>query len=278
MPLATEIHGRSGLISSTIWRLTDIHFGSPLGKLIRLPLRLIPNRAVIPVLKGPMKGLRWISGSSNATCWMGVYEYQKQSAFQRLVGPGDILFDLGANVGFYTLLGSRLVGDGGRVLAFEPAKRNIAYLRRHLQMNHISNCDVIEAAVSSKEGTAFFDTSSLPVSGHICSDRARSDYEVATVTLDRMVRDRTIPGPTVIKCDIEGGEYEALLGAVDTLRKYRPVIFLATHGAGLHEKCCQFLENLGYGLRGVTQADSTSTTDELIAYPYDIRVQKRKQI
>jgi FkbM family methyltransferase len=134
-------------------------------------------------------------------------------------------------------------------------------------MNRVTNCDVIEAAVSSKDGTAFFDVSTLPVTGHVSETRAESDYEVATVTLDGLVHNDALPGPNVIKCDIEGGEYEALIGACDTLRRYRPVILLATHGAEVHSHCCQLLSDLGYKLKGLTEDTEISTTDELVAYP-----------
>jgi FkbM family methyltransferase len=254
-------------ISQTIWRTANLHPSSAFGTLIRLPLRLIPRDLEIPVLTGPLRGLKWISDSSNATCWMGVYESEKQRVFCKLVGPGQILFDLGANVGFYTLLASRIVGDGGRVIAFEPAKRNISYLRRHLTINTVKNCDVVEAAVSSKDGIAHFDVSTLPVTGHLSCENADSGYDVATVTLDGLVRSGSIPYPNVIKCDIEGGEYEALIGARETLLKYRPLILLATHGEEAHSRCSQLLRELGYGVKSLDDEEDISTTDELLARP-----------
>jgi FkbM family methyltransferase len=260
-------HRQVELIARTVWRMANFHPGSAFGGLVRLPLKLIPKGTAIPVLRGPMKGLRWISDSSNATCWIGAYESEKQRAFCEYLKPGQVFFDLGANVGFYALLASRLVGDGGRIVAFEPAKRNIPYLRRHLAMNDVGNCEVIEAAVSSEEGTAFFEVSTLPVTGHISRTRAESDYEVATVTLDRLFQRGMIPGPQVIKCDIEGGEYEALLGAREILRKCRPLIFLATHGAEVHGRCCQLLRDLGYHLEGLTKDADVESTDELVAQP-----------
>lgn len=263
----TQSRGQAGLVSRTIWGMANLYPGSSFGALLRKPLKLIPKGIEIPVLSGPMKGLKWISDSSNATCWMGVYESEKQRALCELVKPRQILLDLGANVGFYTLLASRLVGDGGRVVAFEPAKRNIPYLRRHLAINRITNCKVIEAAVSSENGTAFFEISTLPVTGHISENEAESNYEVETVTLDGLVLNGSIPTPNIIKCDIEGGEYKALIGARDTLLRCRPVILLATHSTEVHSRCCQLLSELGYGLKGLKEDVDLSKTDELVAYP-----------
>lgn len=258
---------KAGLISRSLWQMTGIHSGTRLGRLLRLPLKFIPAETEISVLGGPMKGIRWIAGSSNATCWMGVYEHRKQNALQTILRPGHIFFDLGANVGFYTLLGSRLVGDRGRVVAFEPAKRNISYLRRHLEINKIMNCDVFSNAVSSRNGTAFFEASNLPVTGHLSQRRAQPGYEVQAVTLDHLTASKVIPGPNVVKCDIEGGEYEALVGAQHSLQKYRPVILLATHGPEVHALCCRLLRDLKYRLASLSESVDVSASDELVAYP-----------
>jgi FkbM family methyltransferase len=263
----THRDGHTGFLSRALWRMTDIRFTSALGKFLRSPLRLIPSGAEMRIFSGPAKGFRWIAGSCNATCWMGVYEYQKQQVFRRIVKPGQVVFDLGANAGFYSLLASRLVGHGGRVVAFEPARRNIEYLRRHLGLNRITNCDVIEAAVSSHDGKVFFDVSTLPVTGHISVNRTESGYEVAAVTLDKLVHEGLIPEPDVIKCDVEGGEYEALSGALVTLRKRRPVILLATHGLEIHGRCRKLLDDLRYRVEPLSREHNLENADELLAYP-----------
>src|SRR5689334_1113570 len=91
-----------------------------LGRAARLPLRLIPSGARMPVLQGPLKGMRWTAGAHTHGCWLGSYELSKQQLFARTLKPGGVLYDIGANAGFYTLLGSRLLGPEGRVYAFEP--------------------------------------------------------------------------------------------------------------------------------------------------------------
>ena len=134
----------------------------------------------------------------------GVYELDKQRVFGKIVKPGQVFFDLGANGGFYTLLGSLLVGNGGRVIAFEPASRNVSYLRRHLAINRIANCEVLEAAVSSKDGTALFDVAHLPVSGHISHRATESGYQVVTVAIDRLVHEGAIPARTSSNAILRG--------------------------------------------------------------------------
>ncbi len=75
------------------------------------------------VVQGPLRGKRWIAGSSNHGCWLGSYELAKQRKVIELVRPGMVCWDVGAHVGFYTLLFAELVGPLGRVFAFEPLPR-----------------------------------------------------------------------------------------------------------------------------------------------------------
>ena len=95
----------------------------PWAKVIRLPLRCLPPRLVVPILTGRLRGRKWIVGSGVHSCWIGSYELEKQLAFARVTPFGGTVLDLGANVGFYTVLAAELVGPSGRVHAFEPVPR-----------------------------------------------------------------------------------------------------------------------------------------------------------
>jgi FkbM family methyltransferase len=192
--------------------------------------------------------MRWITGSGNHGCWLGSYEYEKQKAFSELVRRGDTVYDLGANVGFYTLLASVLAGPEGRVVSFEPLPRNLAYLRRHLDLNGITNCSVWETAVSNAEGAARFEPGETCYMGHLGTGSPDA-LTVRTIALDPLVASGRLPAPDVIKCDIEGAEHEALLGASQTLAQYGPTLFLATHGDDIHERCCTLLSDLGYQVK-----------------------------
>ena len=90
------------------------------------------------------------------------------------------------------------------------------------------------------------------------------DFEVRTVSLDALVHRCDIPIPLLIKMDIEGGEYRALLGAKALLAQHHPTIFLATHGSDVHKSCCDYLSSLGYQLRPIV-GKSIVETDEIIA-------------
>lgn len=220
-----------------------------LGRLLRLPLALIPTNAVVPILQGRLRGKKWITGSYGAGCWLGSYEHEAQQIFASLIKPGGVVFDVGANVGFYTLLASELVGPNGRVYAFEPLPDNLKYLQRHLEINHITNAAVIPAAVSESCGTGSFEEGpSRPASR--LSKRGRLRVDV--VALDALVSRGELPAPDFMKMDIEGGEALALSGARTILEMNHPTVFLSTHGHDLQVECSQLLHAHGYTLRDVT--------------------------
>lgn len=242
---------------------SGISRGSIFGRLVRAPLRLIPSGMKMPIIQGPLKGKRWIAGSHNHGCWLGSYEFDKQQLFIESIAAGNVVFDVGANVGYYTLLASQLVGPSGRVYSFEPLPRNLKYLREHIRINKLGNVDVLDEAVSDREGTVKFDDQAGSATGSI-SDRGQ--LTVKTVSLDDLVRTSVARRPQFIKIDVEGGEALVLRGAEKLLRESHPVIFLATHGAQVHAECVRFLQSCGYSLRAIGGA-TIESTDELLATP-----------
>lgn len=221
----------------------------------------MPPQAIVPVLQGEIKGKKWIVGSSTHGCWLGSYEYQKQLLFANTIKENSIVFDVGANVGFYTLLASSLVGPAGKVFAFEPVPRNCAYLKKHLRLNHIKNVTLFEVAVADSKGMTSFDASTDNSMGHFSE---QGKLQVNTVCLDDLVTEGRILAPDYIKIDVEGAEMMVLSGASAILGKYHPTLFLATHGEDIHQQCCQFLVSLGYQLVPLDGKPITKC-DELLA-------------
>src|SRR5216684_2115948 len=103
--------------------------------ILRLPLRLIPRGAIVRIVSGELRGWQWIVHSATNGCWLGTYERHVQRLFRQRLRPGAVALDVGANVGFFTLLASKLVGSAGHVYAFEPLPRNLYYLERHVRLN-----------------------------------------------------------------------------------------------------------------------------------------------
>jgi hypothetical protein len=156
------------------------------ARIMRLPLRVIPRNTVVPILSGAMRGAKWISGSEIQACYLGGYERPLQMKVQQLVRPDSVFYDIGANVGFYTILASRLVGLNGSVISFEPVPRNIQLLYRHMMLNDIHNVVIREAAVGEQNGKA-----RLLVAGKDWSTAQLTEdgeLEVTLVSIDQCFR------------------------------------------------------------------------------------------
>lgn len=248
---------------------SKINYRSFLGRLLRLPLRLIPKKAVLPILQGSLRGKRWIVGAGEHGYWLGSYEMRKRLAFEDEISKGGVVFDIGANVGYYSLLAAVLVGDEGKVYAFEPLPRNIYFLRRHVELNHLDNIDIIEAAVSDHTGAASFDLGASSAMGHL-SDKG--EIEVHLVSLDELLRSGALQPPDYMKIDVEGAEFEVFNGARKLIQQYRPILFLDTHQREAHQPAIKLLEEWGYIFK-ILDNQPLPETRELVAYPVEKKPQ-----
>ncbi len=205
--------------------------------------------------------MKWTVGAGTHGCWLGSYECSKRRILETLIRPGHVVYDVGANVGFYTLLSSVLVGPSGHVVAFEPLPRNLAYLRRHIELNRLGNCTVLPLGVARRSGRSRFHEGTNPSTGSLA---ATGGLEVSVCSLDELLTASAIPKPDIIKMDIEGGEADALRGSIRLLADCRPLVLLATHGAKPHADCLALLRELGYKLKSI-DSRTVEATDELLA-------------
>jgi FkbM family methyltransferase len=233
------------------------------GRLVRLPLKLVPASTPMRIVTGPLAGQRWISTAGPHGCWLGTYERDLQNLLVRKVRPGNVVWDIGANVGFFTLLAARLTGTAGRIVAIEPLPRNLDLLRAHLDLNQIGNVTVLGQAVADAAGTALFAAAASPSMGRL--DTA-AGFEVTVTTVDTLVESGVAPAPHIIKMDIEGAESRALAGARRTLERHRPVLLLSTHGWAQHEGCMSMLRGIGYEL-SLRRDGAVDGQYELVATP-----------
>jgi FkbM family methyltransferase len=229
--------------------------------------RLLPKRAY-PVVAGPLRGKRFILGAAagpagGVSILAGRCEPEQTASIARALSPGDVFFDVGANVGYYTLLASGRVGEQGRVVAFEPVVRNLAFLHRHLELNRARNVTVLPFACAGESGYGFFEAGDTVATGHLAgSDRGGAPPAAATpvhlVTIDGMVRLLGLR-PTVMKIDVEGAEHDVLRGASETLATCRPRIFLSIHSDRLRTDCLALLRRHGYGAAPLGGTPETAT-------------------
>ena len=184
-----------------------------------------------------------------------------QRCLAREVQRCDVFYDVGANVGFYSLMAA-VINDRGKVYAFEPLPENLNYLRRHIELNRISNIEVLPLAIANVEGSALFKPGEVRETGRLGPD---GNLQVQVTTLDALLQREEIAPPHCIKMDIEGGELRALEGAKGSFTKYRPRLFLSTHSRELYAECCRLLTAWNYELRHIRQL--TEDGDEMFALP-----------
>lgn len=219
---------------------------------------------IVPVLSGRLRGAWWHLGSRGKLLRVlgGSYEREQTRLFESTVRPGQTVLDVGAHVGYYTLLAAALAGPRGAVWAFEPDPRNARSLRRHVRLNRLRHVHVEEAAVSSREGTARFGPGSGSGTGRLAGS---GRFEVRTVSLDAFCAEREIR-PHVVKIDVEGAERDVLAGARRVLERDRPAIFLSTHGPEVHAACLELLRGAGYAFTPVLGGEVQSAP-ELLCTP-----------
>ena len=239
------------------------HATSPIGKLLRLPLALLPRNAVMPVLRGPNRGLRWIARSTPHGAWLGLLEAEKLRLFASHLRPGMEVWDVGANVGLYTLAAARAVGAEGGVAAFEPMEANLAFLRRHLELNRLGEVRVVDKAVSDHRGILRMAEGDSPSEFHADPE---GSYEVEAIALDDWARETGAPPPGLLKIDVEGAEGAVLRGAEGVLASARPVVFLALHGQAERRRCREILDRLGYRVRSL-EPEPPEESCEWLAVP-----------
>ena len=221
-----------------------------LGKAFRRIARLYREGSVVSIRSGPLAGYQWKRSHRYVNgYWLGIYELQIQSCLVRELRRGHVFYDVGANAGFFTLLGSQCVGPAGKVFSFEPLPENAASVRSQLELNAITNATVVTAAVTDCAGKIEFCQGQDTSTAHIRQpDESRQTTETLTVdavTLDEFVR--TAPAPDFIKMDIEGAELNALEGAKDLLGSANaPNLLIEFHGEDIQQQAAKLLTHFGY--------------------------------
>ena len=165
-----------------------------------------------------------------------MYEPETSQLLATVLRPGDTFLDVGAHVGYFSMLAGALVGPAGRVVSFEPEERNFRQLVDHIEINQLSHVTPVNAAVAEAPGTAEFHVNSDNDGGHALWDVGLHHYneqsreapltrQIDVVSLDRFLRENRISTPRMLKIDAEGAEHAVLLGAKETLRE-TPVAFV----------------------------------------------------
>jgi FkbM family methyltransferase len=199
-------------------------------------------------------------------CLLGSYEPFETAFVEKFLRPGMALVDIGANVGWYSVIAAKIVGSFGLVYSIEPRPDTCSYLRRSMSENGFSQAHVLQLALSDAPGTlpiATFRADNSPGGTWLlATESLQSSYSEGYERFDTEVcrlDDLSIERCDLMKIDIEGAEYRALLGARGTLARLRPTIISEINPEPLREVSgisvsdyLAFITELGYEPRQLT--------------------------
>ncbi len=212
---------------------TRMVYGSPIARSLRRALSsAAPNEPrLVTVCGGRLKGSRLLVDlSCEKYYWLGTHEEAVQAWVARHVRAGDVVYDIGAHIGFFALLFSRLAGPTGHVCAFEPLPENFSRLAANVEVNRTNSVEIHRLALSDYEGSATFAVAASSLMGHLSGE--------TTVSADAIqVQTRTVDGfvagggkiPDLLKVDVEGAEADVIRGAAATIASRPPRMLVEIH-------------------------------------------------
>ena len=225
-------------------------------------LRALLNRSVpegitpVTIAAGDLAGAQLLLDLRlDKDLWLGTYEPDMQRALRDLTRPGMIVYDLGANIGYMTLLFAKAVGETGRVVAVEPLPANVARLRAAVELNQMQGrVTVVERAIGPRRGREMFLVHRSPGMGRLEQAPGRAEsfqdaVEVEVASVDDLVYAEGFPPPHLVKMDLEGGEGRALEGMGRLLRDVKPLLLIEVHGRIAAAETWARLATAGYAVR-----------------------------
>jgi FkbM family methyltransferase len=190
------------------------------------------------------------------------YEPHVTQELVPLLQPGTVFLDIGANLGYYSLLAASLIGSHGKVIACEPNPDNCRYLKRSIRVNGFENIEILPYGAAEREGTLKVyphlanSTSHVVDSGRsLPKEYGTKFYLIKSIVLDDVLADKE--RIDLIKMDIDGGEPRALEGLRGIIRRHRPVLFL--------EFCPELI-------RLISQVKPETFLDQINGFGYDLYI------
>jgi FkbM family methyltransferase len=201
--------------------------------------------STVTIESGPMQGMTLVVGEHVSHAHIrGTYELDTQLAVDRLVSPGFICYDLGASIGYLSLLMAR---KAKLVFAFEPAPHAAAEIRKHAASNGLGNISIVPSPVSDGVRTVRFSLNTNAFGSRIAEAHSkRPTVALTTITLDDFVK--TNPSPDFVKIDVEDEEARVLRGARSILGERKATICCELHSEKSAREVQEILSEYGYKL------------------------------
>ncbi|GAB4580853.1 MAG: hypothetical protein Fur0022_35960 [Anaerolineales bacterium] len=259
-----------------------------LGPLTRW-LRQSLNRAAptglseVTIAAGALAGfLIQLDMQTEKDYWLGNYETQLENAIRRWVQPGRLVYDVGANIGYISLLFAQILGKTGQVFAFEALPANVERLKTNIALNHLqAQIKVIHSAIVDTPASVPFLVHPSNGMGKVAGSAGRKEHYLEQIlvpgtSLDHFVYDLGNPPPQVVKMDIEGGETLALPGMRRLLTEIHPLIFLELHGESAAQTAWNTLTQAGYTLHRMAPGYPHIPSQEMLEWKEYIVAQWEK--
>lgn len=221
------------------------HRFNPLVRSVRnVALRGLGDTAAgVRISRGPLAGMILAFEDAPAE-WSGVHEPEIQEALLTLIKPGDVVYDIGAHLGYYVLLAGKVLNGTGAIVAYEPEASSFTLLERNIALNNLS--DVATARPVGLGATS--GRASVVHKGHSGEARLQEgEGDIVVTTLDEDIAANGLPAPTFILIDTEGMEADIFRGGWKTLEANRPTLMVEHHN--LLPDVIELLEPLGYSHR-----------------------------
>ncbi len=248
----------------------------PLARLIRGSLNAAVESGLseVEIAAGDLKGYKILLNlKAEKSRWLGTYEPELAEAARAFLKPGMTVYDVGANIGYVSLLLAHCIRPNGKVFAFEALPANAQRIRRNLALNALeSRITLVEAAVADRGGEiTFFVHESVGMGKAAGSagrreERYQAEIKVPALSLDEFVYEQGHPAPDAVKMDIEGGEVLALPGMKRILSEHHPLLFLELHGPESEQAAWQSLTEAGYTLREMSPGYPVIVTPEKLGW------------
>lgn len=237
MKLRLKLAALAARILPTRWK-SALYRSPRLAGLIRSSLNNAAPQGMstISIAGGMNKGLQLkLDMQTEKDYWLGTYEVDLQDAIQKYCEEGMVVYDVGANVGYISLMFAKQSGETGQVFAFEPLPANCARLRENIDLNGLTGrIHLTQVAVVDKPGKTSFMVHQSGAMGKAQGSQGRDEHymdeiEVKAITLDDFIFKQGHACPDLIKMDIEGGEVLAIKGMQRTLRECSPIMLVEIH-------------------------------------------------
>ena len=199
---------------------------------------------------GPIRGRKiYMSPQISLRMWFGVDEPWIARLSKKLLNPGDVVYDLGAHVGYTAILFAHTLQGTGEVHAFEILPSTADHLRKTIEANSFENITVHNVGLGAEEAEFHLPVGPTAMTSLLAKILEGQQTERSKVVrLDDYRREMGIPAPALIKMDIERAEIECLSGSLELIKEYRPKMIIAFHSKALLQEGFDLLTSLDYML------------------------------